>query len=123
MEEITLKNFFQQTGRRFRPSPEQRQLIEAGQLTREQAFDDFLKNGGLNNTPSKRSVVIPEEIFQDPTLTLDNFSERVLAATGQKTRFRVSREQQVRVAANQLTREQAFAEFVAAKLNGVTINE
>ncbi len=42
LDELTLENFKEKTGQRFRVSKEQKLLIEAGKLTREKAFADFV---------------------------------------------------------------------------------
>jgi hypothetical protein len=112
MNDLTIDNFKERTGFRFRISKEQNARIEAGQLTRDQAFQEFLNNGGFDKMKSRR-FEIPENVYSDPTLTLDNFSERVHSATGRKHRFRMSREQSARFERGELTREQAFAEMLA----------
>jgi hypothetical protein len=42
-DQLTLDNFSTLTGRRFRVTTEQKMRIKAGTLTREQAFQEFLK--------------------------------------------------------------------------------
>lgn len=115
MSDLTIDNFNERTGFRFRISREQKLRIEAGTLTREAAFAEFLSNGGLDRLQSGRRPEIPDEIFADPDLTVDNFSEKVKILTGIARRFRVSQEQNARIEAGTLTREQALAETVAAK--------
>jgi len=112
-EELTLENYSERTGRRFRVNREQAERIKAGSLTREEAFQEFLANGG---TPSTDSTPIPREVLEDPELTLDNFTDFVRERTGQSRRFRVSQEQSDRIKAGTLTREQAFAEWRNSQL-------
>lgn len=114
--DITLDNFTERTGMRFRISREQRDRIHAGELTREGAFQEFLQSGGLEKVQN-RPPDIPKSVYLDPDLTVDNFPDKVEAATGVKRRFRVSREQSARIKAGELTREQALAETVEAKRN------
>ncbi len=115
MDDLTLDNFFARTGFRFRVSKEQRQRIEAGTLTREQAFEEFLSNGGIDRLQNQNKQVIPDTVFQDPDLTLDNFAEKVAAVTGTPRRFRVSRDQAQRIRSGELTREQAFQETLQSR--------
>jgi len=112
-DELTLENFHEKTGFRFRVSNEQNERIEAGSLTREQAFAEFLASGG----PAKlkpRKPEVPDSVYLSDGLTLENFSERVKAATGVARRFRMNREQCKRHGEGQLTREQALAEVIAS---------
>jgi len=83
-------------------------------LTREGAFQEFLTNGGLEKLQNRKPEV-PDSVYLDPTLTLANFTKLAEVATGAKHRFRMSREQNVRFKAGDLTREQALAEVVASK--------
>lgn len=112
-DELTIDNFHDKTGFRFRVSNEQKERIGAGTLTREQAFAEFLANGG----PAKlkpRKPEVPNSVYLSEGLTLENFSERVKAATGVARRFRMNREQCKRHDEGQLTREQALAEVIAS---------
>lgn len=59
------------------------------------------------------------EIFRQPGLTLQNFSELSQQFFGQKRRFRVTPEQKIRIKQGLLTREQALAE----RIKEVTNNE
>jgi len=112
--DLTLDNFTERTGIRFRVSREQKNQIDAGTLTREQAFQDFLNNGGLDKL-KERPQDIPDSVYLDPDLTLENFTDKVEAAIGVRRRFRVKGDQKERMDAGNLTREQALAEIVAAK--------
>ena len=113
-ENLTFENFKQETGFRFRIKREQKERIDAGDLTREGAFQEFLESGGLERLQG-RPISIPDSVYQDPNLTLENFAATVKVATGSPRRFRVSREQFARITDGSLTREQALAEDVAAK--------
>lgn len=114
-QDYTLENFTERTGRRFRISREQKTRIEAGSLTREEAFNEFISNGGLQLTRSSSNIsVIPPEVFLEPGLTLETFSSVVKTKTGVARRFRVSSEQAARIKAGELTREQAFLETISA---------
>ena len=83
-------------------------------LTREQAFDVFIRNGGLERLNGRRPEV-PDSVYLDPTLTLENFSDKVKEATGVSRRFRVSREQNAAIKAGTLTRQQALSAIIAEK--------
>ena len=83
-------------------------------LTREAAFQEFLADGGLERLQN-RNPEIPDSVYLDPTLTIDNFTAKVEAVIGVKRRFRVSRDQKARLKDGSLTREQALAEVVASK--------
>lgn len=83
-------------------------------LTREGAFQEFLADGGLDRVQN-RVPDIPDEVYLDTELTLDNFASKVKAMIGVARRFRVSRDQHKRIKNGELTREQALAEIVAAK--------
>lgn len=83
-------------------------------LTRQEAFDLFIKNGGLDRLKGRRPE-IPDSVYLDPTLTLENFAQKVKDATGVERRFRVSREQNVAIEAGTMTRQQALAAIVASK--------
>lgn len=80
-------------------------------LTREQAFQAFLEDGGPDRLKNRKPDV-PISVYQDPTLTLENFSAKVEAATGAKRRFRLPRNLAKRVEAKEITREQGFQETV-----------
>lgn len=110
-ENLTIDNFTNQTGFRFRVSRDQKARIDAGEITREQAFQEFLSSGGLERLES-RLPEIPDSVYLDPTLTLENFSERVEAAIGVPRRFRVNQSQANRIALGDMTRAQALAEVV-----------
>ena len=112
---LTIENFTATTGFRFRISREQGQRIKAGTLTREQAMQEFLANGGLERLKVSRRPDVPDEVFTDPTLTIANFSDKVKNLTGVSRRFRVTQEQRGRIAAGTLSREQALAEIVKQK--------
>lgn len=113
--DLTIDNFTERTGFRFRVSREQKARIAAGTLTREGAFSEFLASDGPGRLQQSNRPEVPDEVYNDPTLTPDNFSEKVKAITGTSRRFRVSLEQKNRIAAGTLTREQALAEVVASK--------
>lgn len=83
-------------------------------LSREQAYELFRQEQGLERLQGRKPS-IPDEIFLQEGLTLDNFSERLEALIGVKRRFRLSRELAKRVENKELTREQAFQETVAQK--------
>ena len=83
-------------------------------LTREDAFQEFLADGGLERLQN-RNPEIPDSVYLDPDLTIDNFTSKVEAVIGVKRRFRVSRDQKARLKDGSLTREQALAEVVASK--------
>lgn len=110
---LTIENFHEKTGFRFRVSNEQHERIAAGTLTREQAFAEFLASGGAAKLKPRKPEV-PDSVYLSDGLTLENFSERVKAATGVARRFRMSREQCARNENGLLTREQALQEVVAS---------
>lgn len=112
-DELTLNNFHEKTGFRFRVSNEQNARIEAKTLTREQALAEFVAGGGLERLKPRKPDV-PDSIYLSDGLTLENFSERVKGATGVARRFRMSREQCNRCEAGSLTREQALQEVIAS---------
>lgn len=112
-DDLTLENFHEKTGFRFRVSNEQHERIESGQLTREAAFAEFLASGAAAKLKPRKPEV-PDSVYLEDGLTVDNFSERVQAATGVSRRFRMNREQCARHEAGTLTREQALQEVVAA---------
>ena len=112
-EELTLDNFTERTGRRFRVSREQNARIKAGSLTRQGAFEEFMANGGTN---SSESNPIPISVLQDPEMSLDNFTKVVRERIGENRRFRVSSEQNTRIKSGELTREEAFSEWVRAQV-------
>jgi hypothetical protein len=91
-------------------------------LTREGAFQEFLADGGLERLQTRKPEV-PDSVYLDPTLTLANFADLAEAVTGAKHRFRMSRDQNVRFKAGDLTREQALAETVASKQTPVAQEE
>lgn len=84
------------------------------ELTREGAFQEFLNDGGLQKLQNRRPE-IPDSVYLDPDLTIDNFSDKVKAAIGVARRFRISRDQRARLKSGDLTRSQALAEVVAEK--------
>ena len=112
--DLTIDNFTQRTGFRFRVNRDQKTQINEGTLTREQAFEAFLAAGGLERLEGRPSD-IPDSVYLDPTLTLENFSDVVKATTGTSRRFRVSRDQHALIKDGTLTREQALAEVIASK--------
>jgi len=112
--DLTIDNFTERTGFRFRISRDQKTAIDAGELTREQAFAQFMAEGGLERLQGRRPE-IPDSLYLEDGLTLDNFSDRVEATIGVSRRFRVSRDQHARIKAGELSREQALAEVVSAK--------
>lgn len=81
-------------------------------LTREGAFQEFMDAKGLDRLQNQKPDV-PEKVFLDEGLTLDNFEDKVFEAIGVKRRFRVSRDQHARIDNGDLTREEAFLETVA----------
>jgi hypothetical protein len=83
-------------------------------LSREAAYEQFRQEQGLERLRGRKPS-IPDEIFLQEGLTLENFSERLEALIGVKRRFRLSRSLAQRVVQKELTRDQAFAETVAAK--------
>jgi len=113
--QLTLENFTKETGLRFRVSMAQQLAIKSGTLTREQAFNDFLANGGLEKLKNKSRPEVPDEVYHMDGLTLENFGEFVEKKIGVSRRFRVSREQAKRIEEGTLTREQALQETIAAK--------
>lgn len=121
-DELTIENFHAKTGFRFRVSNEQFERIEAGTLTREAAFAEFLASGGVEKLKPRKPEV-PDSVYLEDGLTVDNFSERVKAATGVVRRFRMSREQCKRRKDGLLTREQALQEVIASvKASQATTN-
>lgn len=122
MDDLTLENFHEKTGFRFRVNNEQRERIENGTLTREQAFAEFLAAGGPAAL-KPRKPEIPDSFYLCDGLTVANFSERVKAAIGVARRFRMSREQHQRHENGLLTREQALQEVIASiKTSNITTN-
>lgn len=122
MTDLTLENFHDKTGFRFRVSNEQNERIANGTLTREQAFAEFLASGGAAKLKPRKPDV-PDSVYMTEGLTLENFSERVKEATGIARRFRMSRDQVARHKNGTLTREQALAEVIASiRAAQVTIN-
>lgn len=107
MGELTLDNFLERTGLRFRVSSTQFELIKSGELTREQAFQDALASGEIQKRVAEEMTL--RSAWHDSTLTLANFKER----TGR--RFRLSRERTQMVDAKLITREEAFAQTVAER--------
>ena len=113
-DDLTVENFTERTGRRFRVSREQHARIKAGTLTREEAFNEFLSNGGPQlSRPATTVTSVPIEVFLEPGLTIETFSDVVKAKTGKPRRFRVSSAQAELIKAGKLTREQAFSETVS----------
>jgi hypothetical protein len=112
--DLTIDNFAERTGFRFRISREQKDRIAAGTLTRRDAFSEFMASGGVDRLQKSRRPDVPLQVYLDPELTVDNFSEKVKALTGIARRFRVSREQRLRIKAGTLTREQALAEIISS---------
>lgn len=119
--DLTVDNFSESTGFRFRVSREQKARIDANELTREGAFQEFLASGGLERLQG-RPQDIPDSIYLDPDLTVENFASKVEAIIGKRRRFRVSREQKARVKAGELTRTDALAEIVSAKRAALAAN-
>jgi len=115
MNDLTLNNFTERTGFRFRISKEQKARMDAGTLTREQAFQEFLERGGLAELQKRSRPEIPDSVYLEDGLTLENFEERVAAAVGVARRFRVSQEQKERIDAGTLTRECALQEVIFEK--------
>lgn len=115
-QDLNIDNFTEVTGFRFRVSRNQKARIDANTITREQAFQEFLERGGLEELQKRSRPEIPDSVYLEPGLTLENFSERVKASIGIERRFRVSRDQKNRIADGSLTREGALAEIVAAKI-------
>jgi hypothetical protein len=77
-------------------------------LTREGAFEEFLAGNGLKTLQDKKPD-IPDAVFLQPDISLENFQDRVEAAIGTKRRFRMSREQKQRG----ISHQDAFNETVA----------
>jgi hypothetical protein len=88
-------------------------------LTRTGAFEEFVSSGGLENIRSTRKP-IPLSVFQASDLTISNFGERVEAAVGYRGRFRLTNEQSARIQAGELTKEDAFTEFVQRRIEELT---
>jgi len=61
MNDLTLENFHEKTGFRFRVSNEQFARIEASTLTREQAFAEFIAAGGAEKLKPRKPEA-PEEV-------------------------------------------------------------
>lgn len=113
--QLTIDNFFQETGYHFRVNRKQSALIKAGTLTREQAFQEFITNGGLESLkarPRGKHIGL-NAVLQHEGLTLENFSEVSKNLTGNARRFRMNRSQVERFKAGTLTREQALSESIA----------
>jgi len=102
MEGLTLDNFLERTGLRFRVSREQNQQIKDGTLTREQAFQQALESGQIQERVEEAERL--RNAWLDDDLTLANFE----AKTGR--RFRLDRERAKMVQNKVLTREEAFAQ-------------
>jgi hypothetical protein len=102
-EKLTLNNFHEATGHRFRVTKEQHARILAGEITREQALQEFIDGGGLKRMTEQRET-IPSSVLLDPSLTVENFRER----TGR--RFRRTKEQVSRG----ISPQEALAEMVAS---------
>jgi len=83
-------------------------------LTREQAFEDFLAEGGLERLQN-RPVDIPLSVYLDADLTLENFSAKVEEAIGSPRRFRASQEQHALIKSGQMTREEALQQVIEEK--------
>jgi len=83
-------------------------------LDREGAFQEFLASGGPQRVATKKPAV-PVSVWLDPELTLDNFEEKALAATGHKLRFRIRKNQTARG----LSREEALAEVIEEVRNKI----
>jgi len=122
-DNLTLENYTQVTGRRFRVSRDQKARIEAGTLTREGAFQEFLAQGGPETVEKRTRPDIPLSVYLEEGLTIDNFAERVESAIGVRRRFRVSREQSVRIDNGDLTREGALQEVIEQKRREANDNE
>jgi len=90
---------------------------ESMSLTRDGAFQEFLTNDGPNRLRDRKPNV-PVSVWLDPELTLQNFEEKTLAATGHKIRFRIRKDQTQRG----LSREEALAEIVAQVRANVNVN-
>ena len=120
-DELTIENFKEKTGSRFRVSQEQKARIADGTLTREGALQEFLAAGGREKIQARNRPDVPDSIYQQDGLTIENFGERVKAEIGVNRRFRVSREQAKRIEEGSLTREQALEEVIAAKRQGVKV--
>jgi hypothetical protein len=97
---LTLVEFEKNNCVRFRRNAEE---IKNG-LSREEAFETRLASGNVSNSNS-----LPRSVWENPTLTIHNFSEVVLQETGVKgKRFRMTREQTQAVKNGTMTREEAF---------------
>ena len=93
---------------------------ESFELDRQGAFAEFIASGGLERLQG-RPDDIPDSVYLETDLTLDNFSSKVEAAIGTPRRFRVSREQFDRITAKELTRTEALAEVVAVKRTAASV--
>lgn len=122
-DNLTLENYTQVTGRRFRVSRDQNERIAAGTLTREGAFQEFLEQGGPETVEKRTRPEIPLSVYLEEGLTIDNFAERVESVIGVRRRFRVSREQSERIDNGTLTREGALQEVIEQKRREASNNE
>lgn len=89
------------------------------ELTREEAFNAFISSTDVSGLRSRVVPEIPDSVYLSEGLTLDNFSDRVKEATGVARRFRVSREQAIRIKDGTLTREDALLETIKEKTSNV----
>jgi hypothetical protein len=86
-------------------------------LTRDIAFQEFLSNGGPSRL-QERKPEVPVSVWLDPELTLENFDQKTLEATGHKIRFRIRKEQTARG----LSRAAALAEVITQTRESVNQN-
>jgi hypothetical protein len=122
-ENLTLENFYEKTGLRFKVTKEQQARISAGELTREQALQEFVNSSALEKALSRKAATdsrpdIPDEVFVDPDLNLSNYREKVAQYGGPTSaRFRRTKDQISRG----LEPEEAFAEFLEQKRSNATV--
>lgn len=98
---MSLEEYTERTGKRFRLSRDQKRRFDAGEITREQALQERVTEG-LEKFVKKS---VPDSVWLDPELSLANYSDK----TG--IRFRKTLDQ----IARGLTREQAFQEILKEK--------
>jgi hypothetical protein len=82
------------------------------ELTREKAFEEFVASGGVQALDDRKPPV-PDSVYLEEGLTLENYQDRVLAATGVRRRFRLSTDLSEKVRNKTMTREQAFQETIS----------
>jgi hypothetical protein len=93
----SIKEYEVREGTRFRRT---RNQVQRG-LSREEAFQEFVAEGYRKSDQRSVRSIIPDNVWQDPELTLNNFGDK----SGGK-RFRMTKKQKQAG----LTRSQAFEE-------------